>query len=130
MSKITLKRFSEYNSDKEDARVNLTFEINGEAIHQTVTVEGRHKNARSAVGNAVARILGIHPDDIQIVRDAMDEHAYDLELTLKTEAWVKNGKSTIARDPGQHPVETAVQGFITALQNAQKDERPIRRRPL
>ncbi len=132
MQTLILKGFTEDNSSTEGGHVLLTFRVEGSGVLRPGEhhVEGRHKEARRAVGNAVGRMFGIHPDDITVIKDAFTDHAYELELALKTEAWIKNGKSTTPRDPRQHPIETIVSGFLAALQNAQHDERPVRRRAL
>ncbi|MEK7541832.1 MAG: hypothetical protein AAB533_03220 [Patescibacteria group bacterium] len=106
----------------------LTFAATDASGVRHFTTEGRHANARLAIGNAVAIAVGINPQSITIVRDVLDPLKYELALTIEYEAWIKGGSAIVSRNNEGHVAETIVNGFLMALRNAEADPRPKRRR--
>lgn len=128
--KVILERFQEYSSTERGARIDVVVRIEGPGVmpEGQYHAQGRDRDARHAVIYAAARVLGIHPNDVEIIKDMLTPDLYEVELVKKTEAYCKRGSATITRCAERYVTEDIFCGAISALRNTDDDPRPKPRR--
>ena len=96
---------------------------------EALTVEDLYqKEKRQLFIHATLRSMGIDTKDVEIVKDCLGGEAYRIEILRTREYWIKRGASTTSRIGEMNAGQTIIASVITALQDAEKDPLPKRRR--